>query len=157
MVRSIGKGGVALLHKWEQGPHGGPALTWYKDSAGFDTIGWGHKRRPGDPWSEITPELAEMILVNDRSPAEAAVSQHVYQPLNQNQYDALVCFAFNVGCFNFVISSLVDLLNDGHYDAVPGQLLLWDHARDPVTHREVVVSGLLNRRKAEVDLWSTPE
>ena len=52
-------------------------------------------------------------------PAEQAVNNGVKVALNQNQFDALVSFTFNVGVGAFTSSTLLKVLNQGQYDQVP--------------------------------------
>ena len=71
-------------------------------------------------------------------------------PLNQNQFDALVSFVFNVGNNAFRDSTLVKVLNAGHFDQVPTQLRRW------IRDNGKIVKGLINRREKEIALWNTP-
>ena len=68
--------------------------------------------------------------------------------LTQPQFDALVSFVFNVGGGNFQTSTLLKELNAGHVAAVPGQLARWNTAGGQV------LQGLVNRRRAEGELFS---
>ena len=68
-------------------------------------------------------------------------------PLTQNEFDALVDFAFNCGCNAFKSSTMLTLLNQGNYADAATQFDLWDHAAGKV------VTGLLRRRQAETDLF----
>jgi lysozyme len=77
------------------------------------------------------------------------VNESVTVPLNQNQFDALVSFSFNVGDNAFRGSTLLKLLNQGQYDQVPAQLRRW------VRDNGHVVQGLINRREKEIVLWNT--
>ena len=70
-------------------------------------------------------------------------------PLNQDQFDALVCFTYNVGSGSLHGSTLLTLLNQGQYDQVPAQMLRWNK----VNHEPV--AGLTRRRTAEGVLFST--
>jgi lysozyme len=65
----------------------------------------------------------------------------------QNQFDALVSFAYNIGGPHFEGSTLLQVLNQGNYYAVPGQMLRWNRAGG------VVVPGLTNRRRDEGALF----
>jgi lysozyme len=145
----IGDRGIALLKRWEQGPRSGPALTAYLCPAGKWTIGYGHVL--SNPGKILTDKAAaEDLLRADLSRFEAAVELAVFAPLDQHQFDALVCFAFNVGVKAFQDSTLVRRLNDGHYGDVPGQLRRWNKVDG------APCAGLANRREAEIELWSTP-
>lgn len=146
-----------LLETWE-----GVELKMYKDSAGLPTIGVGHLLTKSELASGqifiggkavsytqgLTREQVDALLSQDLLPAEATVNKSVVVPLNQNQFDALVSFTFNVGDEAFINSTLLKLLNQGQYDQVPAQLMRWDRAGDQV------VQGLINRRTNEVKLWN---
>ena len=82
--------------------------------------------------------------------AEAVVSSLVKAPLNQNQFDALVSFAYNVGGGAFASSTLLKLINAGAFGAAAAQFTKWDLARGEVS------AGLLRRRQAEQQLFVTP-
>ena len=76
----------------------GCVLKIYKDSAGYPTIGTGHLIRKGEDFSAgLTTEQAQDLLQKDLVRFEAVVNEKVTVALTQNQYDALVSFAFNVG------------------------------------------------------------
>lgn len=148
-MHKLGPGGYALLHHWEQGPHGGPALVPYRCPAGKWTNGWGHVLPEG--WQgTITPAVADQQLEEDLTWACDDVERHVTVPLSQNQFDALVCFTFNIGKHGFDTSTLLRELNAGDAGDVPTQLLRWNHANGGA-----VVDGLTHRREAEVQLWQT--
>ncbi|MDA8159362.1 MAG: lysozyme, partial [Desulfobacteraceae bacterium] len=91
------------------------------------------------------------LLEQDLDAAEGAVNEAVNVPLNQNQFDALVSFAFNVGNGAFHGSTLLKLLNQGQHDQVPAQLERWTRINGQV------VTGLVNRRRQEIELWNSPE
>jgi len=87
-------------------------------------------------------------LSQDVRPAEQTVNNGVKVALNQNQFDALVSFTFNVGGASFNGSTLLKVLNQGQYAQVPDQLRRWNKAGGKV------VQGLVNRRENEVKLWN---
>ncbi len=91
---------------------------------------------------------AAAILANDVLEAERAVARLVKVALTQGQFDSLVDFCFNLGAGRLAGSTLLRVLNAGHYDAAALQLLAWDHAGG------VVNSGLKARREAEFRLWT---
>ena len=70
--------------------------------------------------------------------------------LNQNQFDALVSFVFNIGRDNFKRSSMLKFLNSNHYPLSSGQFDRWIHSRGKV------VQGLVKRRAAEKALFLEP-
>lgn len=121
----------------------------YTDVAGFATIGFGHKILPTDtfPVYGITEAQAEAVLLEDCSHIEFFLNSYSKEyniTLNQNQFDALGDFAFNLG-----VGSLHKLLSHG-VAQVPEQIVLWTHAGGKV------LEALLERRKKELALWLTP-
>lgn len=128
--------------------HEGLRLKAYRCPANVWTIGYGHTKdvRPGDT---CTKQQALEYLREDCADAEAAVRVAVDVPLNQNQFDALVSFVFNVGAGAFRASTLLKLLNGGNYGAVSEQLLRWNKARG------ITLAGLTKRRMAEADLFDS--
>ena len=126
----------------------GCVLKIYKDSAGYPTIGTGHLIRKGEDFSAgLTTEQAQDLLQKDLVRFEAVVNEKVTVALTQNQYDALVSFAFNVGDGAFRSSTLLKRLNAGDYTAVPDQLMKWTKAGGRVN------DGLITRRRNEAKLW----
>lgn len=71
-------------------------------------------------------------------------------PLNQNQFDALVSLAFNIGVNNFKTSSLVRLINQYKYEAAAEHFAAWCHDDRGVN------AGLVKRRAEEAALFRTP-
>jgi lysozyme len=146
-----------LLAEWE-----GVELTVYRDIAGMPTIGVGHlltkdelssgKVQIGDVMVQygfgLTPEQAMDLLAQDLANFENSVQQCVKVPLQQNQFDALVAFCFNIGGEAFRNSTLVRLLNQQLYQDVPGQLRRWVHSGGQLSR------GLANRREKEIALWN---
>jgi hypothetical protein len=70
--------------------------------------------------------------------------------INQNQFDALVCFAYNVGLGALHGSTLLKKVNTGDFDGAADEFLKWNHAGG------VVVPGLTRRRQAERSLFLQP-
>lgn len=143
MARKINAAGVALLRSFE-----GEVLHVYKDEGGKDTIGIGHLIKPGEHFTTITHDEALTLLDQDVSPVELEVEKLVKVPLTDNQFSALVCFAFNVGCGALAGSTLLHELNVGLYARVPIRLAVWDHVDGAVS------DGLKRRRAAEAALWT---
>lgn len=153
----VGQAGKQLFKEWE-----GLRTHVYLDSGGEPTIGIGHlltrdERASGRIWingqpvryaNGLTEKQCWDLLDQDLDIAESAVNDRVIVPLTQNQFDALVSFAFNVGAEAFRKSTLVRVLNQGQYDQVPTQLRRW------VRDNGSVVPGLVNRREKEVSLWN---
>ncbi|WP_295966828.1 lysozyme [uncultured Bartonella sp.] len=146
MTRQISQHGLEKLKQWE-----GLKTKAYQDSKGEWTIGYGHTAKAGSltpvKGMVITKEDAESLLLKDLSQFEAAVENNVKVKLNDNQFAALVSFAFNVGTGAFKSSTLLKKLNNGNFDAVPSELMKWVHTGKTKNQ------GLVNRRRAEGYLW----
>ena len=81
---------------------------------------------------------------------EKAVNKHVTVDLNQNEYDALVSFVYNVGVGAFKDSTLLRLLNRGQRVLATEQFHVWNKAGGKVHE------GLIKRRASEAELFATP-
>lgn len=149
--------GLELLTEWE-----GFKTKVYKDSAGLPTIGVGHLLTKSELSSGklllegkevkfhngLSREQVVALLEQDIVNYEKTVRETVNVPLNQNQFDALVSFCFNVGQRAFSSSTLVKRLNAKAYSEIPAQLLRWTRAGSRV------IKGLINRRNNEIKLWN---
>ncbi|MDE1161930.1 MAG: lysozyme [Acidobacteriaceae bacterium] len=139
----IGERGLALTKSFE-----GLRLKAYRDSAGVWTIGYGSTTnvRAG---MVITQEEADDRLRSDMATAEHAVDIGVRVPLDQNQYDALCDFAYNIGIGNFLHSTLRELLNAGKFADAALEFSKWTKAGGKV------LPGLVSRRAAEAALFNS--
>ncbi len=139
------KNGLELIKKYE-----GLRLDAYKDPAGVLTIGYGHTKivKPG---MTINKEMAELLLKIDVMDAESAVRDLVNIELNQNQFDALVSFTFNIGRRNLERSTLLKLLNAGKILEAGEEFMKWTKARQPGGLKEL--PGLVKRRAEEKTLF----
>lgn len=130
----------------------GTKLTAYQDGAGVWTICQGHTKGVYKGMKATTAQC-EDFLRQDIKMFEAVVKKHVKVPLTQNQFDALVIFAFNVGEANFKSSTLLTKLNRSDYQGAGEQFMRWVMIRDPKTNELVYSKGLYNRRLAEQTLY----
>ncbi len=122
----------------------------YLCPAGVWTVGYGSTRINGKPvgkGTKITTEEAEVFLEQDLKSFEDGVSQNVSIELTQNQFDALVCFVYNVGLGNFKKSTLLKKLNAGKLEDAAEEFLKWDKSKGKS------LPGLTRRRKAERALF----
>ncbi len=140
-TRQIGQKGLDLIKRFE-----GLKLRSYKCPAGVWTIGYGHTKNVTAN-QIITSEQAEQLLRSDLRVFEKVVSDAVTVPLNQNQFDALVSLAFNIGGGAFGSSTLLRMLNAANYSGAADQFLRWNRAGDKV------LDGLSKRRAAERALF----
>lgn len=142
--------------------HEGLRHNMYKDVAGYPTIGVGHLLTRAEldtgsimlggtavSWEKgLTPAQVKDLLSQDLKKFENAVDTSVRVLLNQNQFDALVSFAFNVGVGAFGRSTLLKRLNAAlPKEDVAKEFAKWNRAGGKV------VKGLVNRRKAEAALF----
>lgn len=145
--------GIELIKKFE-----GCKLTAYRDSVGVWTIGFGHTKdvKAG---MVITAEQAEQFLKDDVVYFENGVNKllkTLKTAVTQNQFDALISFAFNLGLGNLRKSTLAKKLyvmqqNDrDSVQAVADEFPRWNKAGGQV------LTGLTNRRNAERALFLTP-
>ncbi len=141
-MRKINDAGLALIKQ-----HEGCKLKAYKDSVGVWTVGYGHTGSDVYAGLAISQDRAEELLQQDLSKFEAGVEDLVFLDINDNQFSALVCFAYNVGLNNLRHSTLLNLLNDGKFEAAAGQFIRWNKAGGKV------LDGLTSRRVDEASLF----
>jgi len=117
------------------------------------TIGYGHTKsaRAGVTISEAD---ASALLQYDLIEVVAAVNDLVFTPITQNQFDSLVCFAFNVGLAGFRTSTVLRRINEGAMLQAAWSLEMWRKAE--FEGHEFVVDALVRRRAAEKALFLTP-
>jgi lysozyme len=131
----------------------GCKLTASPDVAGHMDAGYGHDDASLTAGHAVTQAQADAWLAEDLNTAAqrlaGVVDEAVILDLTDNQYAALISFVFNLGAKPEW--SLWKLLNARDYDHVPEQMMRFVYAGG------VKVQGLVNRRAAEVRLWSTAE
>jgi len=139
--KTISDRGLNMLKNFE-----GVRYKAYRDAVGVWTIGYGHTKT-ASPGMSITPAEAERLLRQDLERFEQAVRDRVTVPINQNQFDALVSFAFNVGVGAFRKSTLLKLLNQGNYEGAKNEFKRWVHGGGRR------LAGLVKRRNQEAELF----
>lgn len=148
MTREVNQAGVDLIRRFE-----GCRLDAYPDpgTGGAPiTIGYG-ATGPGIELGVVwTQEEAEARLVEDIAQFAGAVERALTVPVSANEFAAMVSLAFNIGAGAFKKSTLLRLVNDGHFEAAAEQFLRWNRAGG----REM--PGLTRRRQAERQLFLTP-
>ncbi|WP_158780726.1 lysozyme [Pantoea sp. BAV 3049] len=138
--------GKALIKQFE-----GCRLSAYQDDGGVWTIGWGWTR-PVDgvdihSGMTITQVKADALFSEGLVDYEQAVCRLVTVPLTQNQFDALVCFTYNLGPTSLQHSTLLAKLNAGDYAGAAAEFDRWIYInRSPF-------DGLIRRRAAEKALF----
>ena len=134
--------GIALIKRFE-----GLRLKAYLCPANVVTVGFGHTKgvQLNDP--EITEEEADRLLAEDLKLYEKPVSEMVKVQITQNQFDALISFAFNLGTGALRGSTLMKKLNAGQPCA--DEFLRWNMAGGKA------LPGLTRRRTAERALFTS--
>lgn len=161
---NISKNGIELLKKLEgtiirAGKHvvyddqtGAPVLSNAPLPRGA-TIGYGHLVKPGENFANgIDEDCATKLLRADVAVAERAVRENITAQINQNQFDALVIFAYNIGTKNFVASTVVKYINDPNfhstkYPTLDSAWCAWCKSSGRV------MPGLVRRRGSELKLF----
>ena len=138
-----------FLEKFE-----GCKLEAYKCPAGIWTIGIGSTIFPNGTKVASHDVLASKdaaydLLTHTVGKFEKCINESVKVHLTQNQFDALVSFAYNVGTGNFKSSTLLKLLNEGLYDKAASEFLKWNKGGGHI------LPGLVTRRAAEKELFLT--
>ncbi|ABI76125.1 putative lysozyme [Hyphomonas neptunium ATCC 15444] len=116
-------------------------------------VGYGHTRtaRPG---LQVTPQDAELVLAHSDLPLiEQLIQDEVLAPLTQNEFDALVSFAWNIGPGAFQSSSVLANLNEGDRLSAASDMWLWRKGR--VSGEVKIIDALVRRRAAEISLFLT--
>lgn len=121
----------------------------YLCPANVPTIGYGCTEgvKLGMVWSA---EKAETEFRKELSKFEAGVNRLVTAEINQNQFDALVSFAYNVGLGGLQKSTVLKRVNAGQFDKVPAALAMWNKGGGRV------LPGLVSRRQREGALFMKP-
>ncbi|HFI5325884.1 TPA: lysozyme [Serratia liquefaciens] len=110
------------------------------------TIGWGHTKgvKQGD---RITQEKAEQFLSDDLAVFELTVNSAIKRPMTQNQFDAMVSLAFNIGGSAFAGSTLVRKFNTGDAKGAADEFPKWKNSGGKV------MPGLVKRRAVEREMF----
>ena len=118
------------------------------------TIGYGHLIKQGEDFRNgINETTAIELLRADIAIAERAVKNNISVPLKQNQFDALVFFAYNIGVNNFANSTVVKYINNpnfhsSRYPNLESAWKAWNRSQGEISN------GLVNRRQKEWDMYN---
>lgn len=117
------------------------------------SIGFGHQMSANEYASikSVSREQALQIMARDIEIFERAVNEYVNVPLTQNEFNALVSLAYNIGTGAFAKSTVVRSINLGLRDAVPAAFRLWNKITTGAGLQ--VAPGLVARRENEIKLW----
>ena len=135
---NISQNGIDLIKSFE-----GLRLTCYKDSAGVKTIGYGHTGSDVYYGQKISQEEAETLLRADLARFERHVNSYdKCYGWTQNEFDAMVSFAFNVGN-----------INDLTYNGIRSKKMIADKILLYCKAGGKRLSGLVTRRQKERELF----
>ena len=147
-ITKTGKAGIEMIKTFE-----GFRAAPYKCSAGVPTIGYGATFYPGGKKvtmtdAAITEEQAVELLANMLVSFEKYVDSYCVDTITQNQFDALVSFAYNLGPANLKSSTLLKKVNANPNDeSIKLEFLKWVKAGGKT------LKGLVRRREAEAELY----
>lgn len=140
-MRQIGPKGLALIKSFE-----GLRLKSYICPAGVLTIGYGSTGPHVKPNMTITEAQADKLLQDDLDRFEACVAKHA-PDATQNEFDAMVSLAFNIGTGAFEKSTLLRRFKSGDKAIAANQFGAWVNAGGKK------LAGLVRRRQAEKQLF----
>jgi lysozyme len=138
---NISNEGISLIKMFE-----GCELQAYQDAVGVWTIGYGHTKNVKEGMT-VSKEQADNMLLNELDEYCEYVEKAVEVNLEQNQFDALVSWTYNLGPSNLNSSTMLKVLNSKDYDEVPHEMKRWNKAGGKV------LQGLVRRREAEALLF----
>lgn len=146
----LNQAGIDLIKRFEQ-----CKLQAYPDPGdpnGPWTIGWGSTGSDINKDTVWTQQQADERFLKDAFEIAEEVNRLIATPiwLNENQFSALVSFAYNCGADKLEHSTLMKCINKGSLDQVPTQLARWNK------NNGKVLNGLVKRRQAEADLFMLP-
>jgi lysozyme len=123
----------------------------YRDLVGVWTIGFGSTKGVGPNSPHVTREQAGARLLREVDAEYGAAINALGLPLNQNQFDALVSFVYNLGPGAVASSTRIGQALRAHaWQAAADHLLEWNRAGGRP------IQGLTNRRRAERALFLRP-
>lgn len=114
-------------------------------------IGYGHTKAAREGLKITETEAKAILSEFDLPPIEEALNQLLLVPVSQNEFDALVSFAFNIGLVQFESSDVLASINAGNKLKAAWAMESWRKAR--VGQRDMVVDPLVRRRADEKALF----
>jgi lysozyme len=148
--------GIDLILHFECGGKPENYLKAYQDSGGTWTIGIGTTIYPNKTLVKagdlITLAQATEYFKFHLQIFEASIDKIMPDDLTQNQFDALVAFAYNIGIPNFTSSTLAKRISENRtHPGIKDAFLMWNKIN------KVTSAGLTRRRQAEAWLYTNNE
>ena len=147
-ITKIGDKGLAIIKEFE-----GWSAKPYLCPAGIPTIGYGNTFYANGTKVKMTDavittakgeELLKMVLKS----FEQYVDSYCIDTINQNQFDALCSFCYNLGPSNLKSSTLIKKVNQNPADtSIEAEFRKWNKSNGKA------LAGLTRRRQAEADLY----
>jgi len=152
-LKTLGPKGAALVKAFESCMRTvSSGFQAYLDPVQVLTIGWGHTNDNGrqfDANSIWSQAECDDEFESDMAIFVKAVNNAVTVPLNQDQFDALVSFTFNLGEGNLKSSTLLKKVNAGDFAGAAQEFQRWNKAGGKV------LPGLTRRRACEALLFQS--
>lgn len=150
---NVSQKGIELVKRFE-----GFISHAYLCPAGVISIGFGHTGSDVKQGMVITEGEAEILLKKDLNKFASKITYSLEQDhitVNQNQFDALCSFAYNLGFSAFIFSTLYKKLKAGDYTGASNEFLKWVYITKNVNGEKIKIrlKGLETRRNAERDLF----
>lgn len=154
--RKLSQAGLAFIKEFETF-----RAKLHNDAYGHCAIGYGTRLHHGncdgrpveEPYADgVSDEQATDLLARHLDGVQACVNECVKVALTQNQNDALVSFASEIGSSAFERSTVLRLLNSGSFAAVPDEIRKW--TRERRNGAAVEQPSLVKRRAAEAELFA---
>jgi lysozyme len=133
--------GLAHLRSFE-----GLSLDAYPDGGGW-SIGYGHHGHDVYAGLQITQQRADDLLKQDVERFERGVENLLTVPATQEEFDAMVALAYNIGLGAFRGSTLLKHHNAGRHTEAMAEFPKWNKAG------ETEVAGLTKRREKEAAMY----
>ena len=142
-MAKVSQDGLALLKSME-----GLALDAYPDGPGW-SIGYGHHGKDVYPGMQITQQRADDLLKQDLERFEVGVEQALTQAAHQEEFDAMVALAYNIGLGAFKESTLLKYVNASRHSEAVAEFGKWVYAGNP----DEPMPGLVKRREKEAAMY----
>ena len=138
----ISERGINLIQSFE-----GFYPKEYACPSGYPTIGFGTVIKHGAYPEGVTKEQATGMMMAEINRIERSVNRLIAVEINQNQFDALCSFCYNLGSGALQASTLRSLINRGDFIAAAEEFPKWCHAGGRK------LAGLVRRRWAEREMF----
>jgi lysozyme len=144
----LDENGYKLIQGFE-----GLSLVPYKCSAGISTIGYGNTFYPSGKKvtmqdAPISLATAKWMFKETADKFAADVNKMIKANINQNQFNAIVSLAYNIGLAGLAKSSLLKKVNANPSDpTITNSFMIWNKAGGKV------LNGLTKRRAIEAKLY----